>query len=162
VSDGLIDVLLLEVDGQRLGLPSAAVVEVLPCARPTRLERAPAFVEGLLNVRGRVLPVLSMRERLGRPPRPPRPEEHLVWVDTGARQILLRVDRALDLIGIDPARIEPLDEAHRPFGGAVAAPDGVLLVQDPERFLSADEEARLAEAVADAPVGADAEGAEPA
>jgi purine-binding chemotaxis protein CheW len=145
VPNRLIDVLLVEVDGQRVGLPSAAVVEVLPCAEAARLDRAPPFVEGLLNVRGRVLPVLSMRERLGRPARPPRPDEHLIWVDTGARQILLRVDRALDLLGIDPDRLQPLDDRHRPFGGAVAAPEGVLLVQDPERFLSADEAARLDE-----------------
>jgi len=144
VSDGrLIDVLLMEVDGQRVGIPSAAVVEVLPCARPARLDRAPPFVEGLLNVRGRVLPVLSMRERLGRPARPPSADDHLVLVDTGPRRLLLRVDHALDLIGVDPDRLEPLDAQHRPFGGAAAAPEGVLLVQDPERFLTADEASAL-------------------
>ncbi|HJL18404.1 MAG TPA: chemotaxis protein CheW [Sandaracinaceae bacterium LLY-WYZ-13_1] len=141
---GLIDVLLLEVAGQRVGLPAAAVHEVLPCARFETLAKAPPFVEGMLNVRGRALPVLSLRERLGHPRREPALDEHLVRVEAGPRELLLRVDRALDLVGVDPARLEGLDDRHRPFAGVVATPDGVLLVQDPERFLEPRESGALA------------------
>ena len=69
--EALIDVLLLEVDGRRIGLPASLVVEVLPSAAVEPLPDAPPAVEGVLNVRGEVLPVISMRHRLGMPPRPP-------------------------------------------------------------------------------------------
>lgn len=133
--EALIDVLLLEVDGRRIGLPASLVVEVLPSAAVEPLPDAPAAVEGVLNVRGEVLPVISMRHRLGMPPRPPTVDDHLVRVESGGRHLLLRVDRALDLIGVDPWRLRELDAAR----GAVATPEGTLVVQDAERFLTVEE-----------------------
>lgn len=141
----LIEVLLLEIDGRRVGIPSAAVIEVLPSAELAPIEKAPPFIEGFVDVRGAVLPVLSLRERLGRPARPPRVDEHLIHLMAGDRAILLRVDRALDLVGVDPSRLTPLDERHGPTGSAASTPDGVLLIQDPERFLTQQEAAALAQ-----------------
>lgn len=132
--EALIDVLLLEVEGRRIGLPASLVLEVLPSAAVETLDGAPDLVEGVLNVRGQLLPVVSMRRRLGAPDRPPRVDDHLVRVETGGRELLLRVDRALDLIGVDPWRLQELDAGQ----GAVATPEGTLVVQDAERFLSTD------------------------
>lgn len=139
-------VLLLEVDGRRVGLPIEAVREVLPAAEVEPAPHQPSFVEGVLNVRGEVLPVLSLRERLGVPSREARIDDHLLLIDTGDRQLLLRADRALDLVGIDPARVRPLEPPRRPFSGAIATEDGVLLVQDARLFLDEDEASALTEA----------------
>lgn len=141
--DALVEVLLLEVDGRRVGLPAAAVVEVIACPTLEPVTKGPPFVEGYVDVRGEILPVLSLRERLGRERRAPHVDDHLVRVDTGARHLLMRVDRALDLVGVDPARLTPLDARHAPIGSAASTDEGVLLIQDPERFLSVEEAAQL-------------------
>lgn len=61
-------VLLFKLGGDTFGVPVDAVQEVV--RRPERLTqvpRAPAFVEGIMNLRGQVLPVIDQRRRFGTP-----------------------------------------------------------------------------------------------
>jgi chemotaxis signal transduction protein len=140
----LSDVLLVEVDGQRLGLPTELVHEVLPAASIAAAPRSLGFVEGFLNLRGNVLPVLSLRERLGREVRPPALEEHLVHVTCGEREVVLRVDRALDIVGVDRKRLRSVDGELGQFAGVAATSDGVLLIPDLDTFLNDDESGAIA------------------
>lgn len=140
----LIDVVCVEIEGRRFALPIACVEEVLPAAAPTPLPEAPPYLLGALNVRGDILPVLDLRRHLGLPARPVRESDHLILVATSSRRVVVQVDAALDLYGIDPRRVRPLEGPHRPVRSAVALDDGVLLVTDAELFLS-DEEARAVE-----------------
>ena len=63
------EVLVFEVEGQRYGLPTADVRELVRAVTITPLPNAPAVIEGVVNVRGRVLPVLDMRARFRLPAR---------------------------------------------------------------------------------------------
>lgn len=144
---GLIEALLIEVDGVRFALPTHSVEEVIAAAQPMPLPEAPPFVLGILNVRGEVLPVLDLRRHLGRPSREVRASDHLILARTGARRVLLRVDRAIDLYGIDPTRLRPLEGKHRPVASVLALDDGALLVQDAELFLDAEEGRALDQAL---------------
>jgi purine-binding chemotaxis protein CheW len=57
---------IFELGDESYGLPIASVEEVIRAPdKLTRLPRAPAFVEGVLNVRGRVIPVIDQRRRFG-------------------------------------------------------------------------------------------------
>src|SRR5205085_6551817 len=58
-------------------------------------------VEGVVNLRGRVVPVFDLRVRLGLPARAVAPSDHLIVAQSGGRLVALRVDRALDLIQLD-------------------------------------------------------------
>lgn len=58
--------LLFRIGEEEFGLPVAAVVEVArPPAKLTRLPKAPAFVKGVMNLRGQVVPVIDQAERFG-------------------------------------------------------------------------------------------------
>lgn len=48
-------------------VPVTRVDEVLEYVQPTVVPRAPAFLMGIINVRGRLIPVLNLRERFGMP-----------------------------------------------------------------------------------------------
>lgn len=63
-SDAL-EVLVFALDDERYAFPSAQVREVRLLDRLTPLPSTPAFVAGLINVRGRVLPVLDLRPLFG-------------------------------------------------------------------------------------------------
>lgn len=101
-----VDVLAIEVGGQRFGISSASVKELLRMVEITPLPRAPAIVEGIINVRGKVVPVLDIRSRFRLPSRQPDPADHLVVASAGARLVALRVDRAIELIPLDAADVE--------------------------------------------------------
>ncbi len=144
------ELLIFELGGQRYGLPASDVRELLRAVTLTPLPRAPAIVEGVINVRGVLVPVLDIRARFCLPPKPPEPTDHLIVVQTGGRLVALRVDRALELARIEPASVERA-EAVVPGAAYVAYvakfPDGLVLVHDLNTFLSHAEAAALTEAL---------------
>jgi purine-binding chemotaxis protein CheW len=89
-------ILIFEMAGQRFGLPLAAVKELLPMVATTPVPRA-AGLEGMVDVRGKVIPVVDLRSFLGLPAKPPHPSDHLIVGWAGDRLVAVRVDRALDL-----------------------------------------------------------------
>jgi purine-binding chemotaxis protein CheW len=144
------DVLVFEVGGRRFGLPAAAVREVVRAVALAPLPKAPAIVEGVINVRGTLVPVLNIRGRFGLPPKPLEHTDHLVLARAGPRLVALRVDRARDLLPLTRADLAP---ARSVVPGAeyvtwvAKAPEEVILIHDPETFLSHAETAALTEAL---------------
>ena len=59
-----IEILVFEINGQRFGIRAVDVVEVLRAATLTPLPSAPSVIQGLLNLRGHVVPVLNVRESI--------------------------------------------------------------------------------------------------
>ncbi|MGH7589840.1 MAG: chemotaxis protein CheW [Gemmatimonadales bacterium] len=138
--------LVFEVAGRRLALPASALHEVVRAVAITPLPKAPPIVEGVVNVRGTLVPALDIRQRFGLPGVPVAPGQHLLIARAGSRTVALRVDRALDLIAVDKsaiasaARVAPGAEY---VAGIAKLPDGVLVIHDLERFLSLDEAADI-------------------
>mgnify|MGYP005846691085 CR=1 FL=1 len=141
--DGPAELLLVfEIDGRRHALRLADVREVLPAATVTPLPAAPAIVEGVLALRGEAVPVFAARERLGLPARSLEPSDHYVVAWDGRRTVALRVDRADGLRSVPADEIRAVGEltpASGPAVGAAALSDGLVLIHDLRRFLTAAE-----------------------
>ncbi len=143
-------VLLVTAAGQRCGLPAPDVREVLRAVRLTPLPGAPSCIEGVVDVRGAVVPVLDLRARLDLPLRPLEPSDFLVIVRAGARLVALRADEVHDLVAIETDALDVLPNVvarGRSVAGAARLPDGLVLIHDPARFLSEVEAATLADAL---------------
>ena len=56
------------LDGRSYGLPLAQVAEISPLRPLNRLPHMPRAVEGILELRGRVVPIMNLRERMSLPP----------------------------------------------------------------------------------------------
>jgi purine-binding chemotaxis protein CheW len=138
--------LLFALGEHRFALPAETVVEVVRVVAWAPLPLAPAIVEGVVNVRGTLVPVLDIRARFGNPAVAVDPDQHLIIARAGSRVVALRVDRALDLVGIPDGAVEPVERiapGTRLVAGLARLPDGVLVIHDLERFLSLEEAARL-------------------
>ncbi|WP_257451131.1 chemotaxis protein CheW [Archangium lipolyticum] len=145
------EVLLFTLEGQRYALPAGDVRELVRAVRLTPLPRAPAVVEGLLDLRGELLPVLDMRRRFRLPARPLSSLDHLVVAQAGSRHVALRVDRAEGLLTLEPALFDETPRALPGVGyvaGALKLTDGLVLVHDLRTFLSEAEALELEEALA--------------
>lgn len=151
-----LQMLVFEVGGQRYGLPAADVVELLRAVSIVPLPGAPASIEGIINLRGKVVPVLDVRWRFGLPPRPLEHTDHFIVVRTDGRVTALRVDRALDLLQLDPADI---DDARDVVPGVehiariARLADDLVLIHDLRTFLSREALAVLDKAAAQQPGG---------
>lgn len=88
--------LTIRLGGESLALPAGMVREVLRLRPLTRLPHAPASLLGLANLRGAVLPVVSLARLLRRPERTPTAETRLVVLD-GEAPVGVLVDAVVAL-----------------------------------------------------------------
>ena len=140
------EVLVFEVEGQTYALPTTDVRELVRAVAITPLPNAPPAIEGVVNVRGRVLPVLDVRARFGLPAKELDPYDHFIVATAGTRGVILRVDRASHLALIDETAIQTPDTlgASAKYVAGVARIDGgLVLIHDLTTFLSAAEAASL-------------------
>jgi purine-binding chemotaxis protein CheW len=148
------EVLVFEVGGQSYGLPIVDVRELVRAVAITPLPNAPAVIEGIVNVRGRVLPVLDVRARFRLPAKSLDPSDHFIVASAGARGVILRVDRATHLTLVDEASIQApqtLGPSATYVAGVAKLDDGLVLIHDVATFLSAAEAASLDEALSRPP-----------
>jgi purine-binding chemotaxis protein CheW len=121
------------------------------------LPGAPAVIEGIVNVRGTIVPVFDLRARLGLPPRAIDPGQHLVILASGARTSAVRVDVTEDFVSVADADIAAsLEDSGiggartRHVAGIAATPDGTTIIYDLAAFLSQSETEKLDDALATA------------
>ena len=93
-----VEVLVFEVDDRLFGVLSGSVAEVVRAVTLAPLPAPSAIAEGLLNLRGRVVPVLDVRRVFGLPSKSIEHTDHLVVVRGDGHLLALRVDRATDLV----------------------------------------------------------------
>lgn len=140
-ADAHLQVLVVTVD-QRAGLLADDVHEVLPAVRSAPLPDAPDAIEGVVNLRGSLIPVVDLRTRFALPTRPVRPADRLVVVEAAGRRLALRVEQVVDLLSVPVADVEAggdavADAVHT--AGVAKLADGLLVICDLSTFLSADD-----------------------
>lgn len=159
-----IEILTFDLDRRVFGLPAGIVLEITRLPHAAALPKAPPIIEGVINLRGRLVPVLDLRQRFGLPSRAASLDQHLVVARAGNRVVALRVDRATDLVRVDDSAIEPpgtVAPGVEYTAGLARLPGGVLVIQDLDRFLALDEGRQVDHALADATAGAAAPTNEP-
>jgi len=87
-------------------LPASQVLHLESFERATHVPGAPAYVAGLVHVRGRVVPVVDLRARFGLPAVPHEIDHRIVVVQVGTRVAGLLVDSAREVLNIDEAAFE--------------------------------------------------------
>lgn len=105
---GEINLLVFKLGEEEFALPVEAVDEVtqLP-VKVTRVPKTPKFLEGVVNLRGEVLPVVDQRKRFNMPPLE-RPEgSRLVVVHSERHRAALIVDRVVEVLSTSPDTLEP-------------------------------------------------------
>jgi len=124
-------VLVFEIDGQRHGLFAADVVTVSRAVTIAHMPSAPAGIEGYVEYRGRLVPVVDLRSRLGLEPKVVDETEHLIVARGGKRLLAARTDRAIALVRVEASRLEPCPELTTAGVTAVARlPEGPVFVHD--------------------------------
>jgi purine-binding chemotaxis protein CheW len=115
---------LFKVAGSEYALPYSDVLHMETFAGATRVPGAPSYVAGLMQVRGRVLPVIDLRVRFGLDPQPSTPDSRVVVVQSGKRPLALLADSAREVLKIDPSEYrdapEMVSESENGFVKSVA------------------------------------------
>ena len=134
--------LVIHLGDERYGLPIAAVDEVVSLpATLTRLPGAPAYVKGVMNLRGSVIPVIDQRQRFSVAGAKATNAERVVVVTLGRLQAGFAVDAVSKILEIDVDDLMPAPElsegGDRLFDRAarVEREGDVILLIDPKALL---------------------------
>lgn len=148
---GADDVLVFAVGGSRCAVPLEDVLEVVRAVAITLLPTAPSIVEGVIDVRGEVVPVVALRERLGLADAPLDPEQRFILVRAGERTIGLRVDEVEWVSRVRSSSVAAPERIARGIGwlaGVARLRDGLVLFHDLDTFFRQGEAEALDAALA--------------
>ena len=155
---------LFELAGATYALRSDDVVQLEMVHAPTPVPNAPDFVDGVVSVRGQVIPAVSLRARFGFARAAHDLRSRLVVVRAVGRTVGLIVDSAREFASIPPDAVRPLPEgiggmSGRYLRGVAQQGDRLVLVVDVPELLALD--AAATDSVLEPPPDGAAPGATP-
>jgi purine-binding chemotaxis protein CheW len=128
---------VFEVNGDDYALPLAYVDEVVRMVAVSPVPAAPDWLAGVVNLRGRVIPMIDLRPLLGLAPADPDPSAVFVVASKGDRVVGVLADAVAEVLTVPAAEIERPKEMTEGEGivAAVArSARGVVLVLDLDRL----------------------------
>ncbi|MGO0121819.1 chemotaxis protein CheW [Desulfothermobacter acidiphilus] len=136
---------------QTYGVDVGSVVEIIRMESVTRVPRAPEFVEGVINLRGRIIPVIDLRRRFGLPLKESDRSTRIVIVEMGGMMVGMIVDAVLEVLRVPAEKVEPppavvsgVDVAY--LRGIALWQEDMIILLDLEKVLYEYEKEALLEA----------------
>ena len=137
--NGNVQLLTFKLDDQEYALDIANVVQVVRMVALTRPPKAPEYVEGMFNLRGKVIPVIDVRRRYGLPAKPYDLDTQLLIATTNDRTLAIMVDEVSEVLTLSMDSIEP-PEAIGPELAYLSAvgkvDDRLILILDPDTLMA--------------------------
>lgn len=102
-----LQIVVFELGDERYGLDIAAVYEIIRHQPITAVPQAPAFVEGVINLRGRIIPVVDLRDRFGMATGELTRASRIVVAEAAGTRVGLVVDGVSEVLMVPADAIEP-------------------------------------------------------
>jgi len=150
--DELIQLVSFMVAGEEYGVEVLRVREIIRLPGITRMPNTPAHVEGIINLRGQVIPIISMRKRFGVSDGEHCSRTRIIVMDMGGGLTGFIVDAVSEVIRIHAGEIQPPPSVvsgamgQEFITGVINHAERLLVVMDIDRMFS-DEEQSLFEAL---------------
>lgn len=141
-------VVVFQLMEQVYGIDINSVFEIIRMESITKIPRTPHFVEGVINLRGRIIPVIDLATRFGLGVSERTQESRIIIVEVSGQKIGMIVDSVQEVLRIPISAIEPpppvvngIDAAYL-RGIAILDPKLVILL-DQNKVLMDDEREQL-------------------
>lgn len=138
---------------QQYALPLTTVQRVVRMVEVTPLPKAPEIVLGVIDFQGKIIPVMSMRKRLGWSEPEASLSYQLIVGDTAGRSVALVVDSVagvLERTAKEVTETETIISGAQYVEGITRLQGGILFIHNLEHFLSGKEGQQLDVALAQA------------
>lgn len=117
--------------GQDFCIDILSVREIRGWSRPALLPHAPSYVQGVINLRGAVVPILDLAGRLGLVPIEDKDRNVIIVAAIQSRTVGLLVEAVTDILGVPASGIQPTpdlaSEATRSMLRGVVVQDSRLI-----------------------------------
>ena len=140
---------VFDLANEHYGVDIAAVEGIIKLQAITVVPHTPAFVEGVTNLRGEVLPVIDLRKRFGLPADNTRGKDtRIVTVEIDGKKVGMVVDAVSEVLRVSDEAIEPpspivttVDSAF--IRGIAKVDERLIILIDLSKVLSNEEQAGL-------------------
>ena len=133
---------------EEFGIDILKVHEINRMSQITRVPSAPVFIEGIINLRGQVIPVISLRNKLGMDKKELDKDSRIVVVELKSKTVGFIVDSVSEVLRIDSSVVENppsmVAGIQSDFITSIAKLENKLLILlDLEKVLSVEETKKL-------------------
>ncbi len=138
--------LAFRLGAEQYGIDILRVQEIRSYEEPTRLAHAPDFVKGVIDLRGRIVPIMDLRIKLQCPEVAYNEFTVVIILDIGATVIGAVVDSVADVVPLSPGQIKPAPQFSTQAGldlsfvqGIAHTADRILILMDITALLKNDD-----------------------
>ncbi len=139
------------VGDEQYGVNIMAVREIKDWSVITQLPNQPAYMRGVLNLRGVIVPIIDLRCRFGHGPTDATPMHVIIVIQIDGETVGLLADRVLDIIAVDPSQIQPIPKVSHDartgfLSGLVAVEKTMIALIDLKSLLTSQMQTHSANA----------------
>lgn len=141
----LIQLVSFSLAQEEYGVDVLKVREIIRMPSITRVPNTPHYVEGVINLRGKVIPIISMRNRFALPDAEYDKQTRIMVMDVGGELMGFIVDAVSEVIRISGSEIQPSPAMvasgvdQECIAGVINQSDRLLVLLDLEKLFSMDE-----------------------
>ncbi len=144
----LLQLVTFSIGEEEFGVDILKVQEIIRTMEITKVPRAPAFVEGVINLRGKVIPIIDLRRRFGLQSRKHDKHTRIIVIEISNMIVGFVVDSVSEVLRIPANTVEPpppvvagLESEY--ISGVGKLEDRLLILLDLDRLLSGEERSML-------------------
>lgn len=152
-ADEYVQMISFSVGTERFGVEILVVQEIIMMSAITEIPNSPHFVEGVINLRGNIIPVLDLRKRLRlrgyNRPESHKPGTRILVVEIDGNVTGFIVDSVAKVLRVPSSKIAPPPDIITAgvqslyISGVVHLDEGILIILDFRRILSVEEKDAL-------------------
>lgn len=140
----MLEIIAFRLHDQEFCVRTTTIREIRGWGPATAIPHAPADVIGVMNLRGTVIPIIDLANKLGMRSTDPTPRSAIVVAEVHGMAMGLVVDRVSDILTIPSSLLQPVPEISVPSGmqyadGIIAQPEGMICFLNLERMFEKDQ-----------------------
>lgn len=101
-----VQVATFQIGAEEYGVDISQIQEIIRMVEVTRVPRTPDFMEGVINLRGQLIPIVDLRVRFGMERVPHTKNTRIIVTDIGTKRVGIVVDAATEVLTIPLEAIE--------------------------------------------------------
>lgn len=148
VSDALLQVVSFQLGREVFAIDILQVQEIIRMMEITQVPEAPVHVEGIINLRGKVIPVVDLRKRFNLPVKEEDQEERIIVLKRENNPVGMIVDAVSEVLRFPRETVEPAPSMvsnidSKSIAGVAKVEDRILILLDMEKLFSDTEQINL-------------------
>ena len=146
--DELLQLVTFSISDEEFGVDILKVQEIIRTMEISKVPKAPDFVEGVINLRGKVIPIIDLRCRFGLAHKPHDKNTRIIVIEMTDVIVGFVVDAVSEVLRIPAGTVEPpppvvagMDSEY--ISGVGKLENSLLILLDLDKLLSSDDMAKL-------------------